>query len=74
MEPKEDHGGWAGIRVPWIDSNNNSERDEGEQAELNLYGEGTLIAYGGNAGRGSDSTTTYGGGRRPVGAGARNWR
>ncbi len=38
-------GGYAGIRVPSID---------GEDATLNLYGSGTLIAYGGNAGNGGD--------------------
>ena len=43
-------GGYAGIHVP-------------EESELNLYGQGTVIAYGGNAGNGTDSSQTYGGGR-----------
>ena len=66
-------GGYAGIHVPWIDSNENNERDEGEQAELNLYGEGTVIAMGGNAGDGVNSSESYGGRWRSAGAGARNW-
>ena len=61
-------GGFAGIRVPWIDSDNDRERDLKEQAELNLYGEGTVIAIGGNAGNGNGSmgvgdSNTGGGGR-----------
>ena len=63
MEQKEDHGGWAGIRVPWVDFNNDGNRNHGEQAELNLYGEGTLVAIGGDAGAGSDGSNIYGGGR-----------
>ena len=66
--PKEVHGGWAGIRVPWIDSNNDGTRDEGEQAELNLYGEGTVVAKGGNAGNGNG---TYGTGDSNTGG--RRW-
>ena len=54
-EQKADHGGYAGVRVPSID---------GEDATLNLYGSGTLIAYGGNAGKGNIPTGVYGGGRR----------
>ena len=69
-EQKEDHGGWAGIRVPWIDTNNDGKRDEGEQAELNLYGDGKVIAIGGNAGSGSDCSVVYAGRRWSVGAGA----
>ena len=62
---KEDHGGYAGIRVPWIDSNDDGEREEGEQAELNLYGEGTVIAIGGDAGEGGGAVSgNTGGGRR----------
>ena len=72
MEQKEDHGGWAGIRVPWTDSNGNNERDEKEQAELNLLGEGTVIAIGGDAGNGVDSSASYGGRWRSDGAGARD--
>ena len=70
MEQKEDHGGFAGIHVPWNDLNNNGTRDAGEQAELNLFGEGTVIAIGGNAGDGVDSSELYGGARRSDGAGA----
>ena len=73
---KEDHGGFAGIHVPWNDLNNNGTREDGEQAELNLFGEGTVIAKGGSAGNGNG---TYGtgdsntGGRwRSDGAGARD--
>ena len=57
-------GGYAGIRVPWIDENENEIRDEGEQAELNLYGEGTVIAIGGDAGNGVNGSTNFGGRRR----------
>ena len=62
-EQKEVHGGWAGIRVP---SNENGK------AELDLYGEGTVIAIGGNAGKGNIPYDVYGGRRRSDGAGARN--
>ena len=72
MEQKEDLGGYAGIHVPWKDENENGMRDEGEQAELNLYGEGTIIAMGGNAGDGVNSSAMYGGRWRADGAGARN--
>ena len=73
MVQKEDHGGYAGIRVPWIDSNGDDKRDIGEQAELNLYGEGTLIAIGGDAGDGGGAVSNNTGGRRRTdGAGARN--
>ena len=68
-------GGYAGIRVPWIDNNNDNVRDEGEQAELNLYGEGTVVAIGGDAGSGAGAQSeNTGGRRRSDGAGARNWR
>ena len=60
MELKEDHGGYAGIHVPWNDLNNNGTRDAGEQAELNLLGEGTVIAIGGDAGDGVNSSEYYG--------------
>lgn len=71
---KEDHGGWAGIRVPWIDSDNDNIRDEKEQAELNLYGEGTVISYGGDAGDGGTAVSgDAGGAGRSDGAGTRNW-
>ena len=57
-------GGWAGIRVP---------KTQAGEAELNLYGKGTLITYGGDAGNGGNGYGhPYGGGRRPDGAGARN--
>lgn len=69
-ERKGDHGGYAGIRVPWVDSNGDNERDDKEQAELNLYGEGTVIAIGGNAGNGVNGSTNFGGRWRTVGAGA----
>ena len=65
-------GGYAGIRVPWKDENENGLRDDGEQATLHLYGEGKVIAIGGNAGNGVDSSDTYGGRWRSDGAGARN--
>ena len=66
-------GGFAGIRVPWIDENSNGLRDNGEQAELNLYGEGTVVALGGDAGNGGGAVTGNTGGRRRTdGAGARN--
>ncbi len=48
-------GGYAGIRVPSID---------GKDAILNLYGSGTLIAYGGDAGDGADGSAVFGGRRR----------
>lgn len=67
---KVDLGGYAGIRVPWIDSDNDGVRDEGEQAELNLSGEGTIVAIGGNAGNGNG---TYGTGDSNTGGGGR-WR
>lgn len=35
-----------------------------KNSTLNLYGTGTLIAYGGNAGKGTDSAVIYGGRRR----------
>ncbi len=61
----EVHGGYAGIRVPWIDKNEDGERNEGEQAELNLYGKGTLVAFGGDAGDGGSAISgNAGGGRR----------
>ena len=56
-----DHGGFAGIRVP--------KNNEGE-GELDLYGEGTVIAIGGNAGNGNIPTGVYGGRWRTAGAGA----
>ena len=65
QELKEVHGGWAGIRVPWVDSNENNVRDDGEQAELNLYGDGIVVAYGGDAGEGGTAVSgDAGGGRR----------
>ena len=48
-------GGYAGIHVP-------------EGATLNLHGIGTVVAYGGNAGNGVDSSDVYGGG-----GGGRSW-
>ena len=81
MVLKVDHGGFAGIRVPWKDFNNNEVRDEKEQAELNLYGEGVLIAIGGNAGIGGGalSDNAGGAGRRSelehgIGGNRRQWR
>ena len=69
---KENQGGYAGIRVPWIDSDGDNERDDGEQAELNLYGDGTLVSYGGDAGDGNsylgDTTASKGGS-----GGGRSW-
>ena len=71
-------GGYAGIRVPWIDFNNNGERDKGEQAEFDIYGEGKLVAYGGDAadgagtisgsvgGAGGRTEREHGIGRKPV--------
>lgn len=51
-------GGYAGIHVP-------------DGATLNLYGDGTLIAYGGDAGDGGGAVSgNTGGGRRTDGAGA----
>ncbi len=64
MELKEDHGGWAGIRVPWIDKNSDGERQAEEQAELNLYGEGTVVAIGGDAGDGGGAVSGNTGGGR----------
>ena len=60
-EQKEDHGGWAGIRVP---------SNEKGKAELDLFGEGMVIAIGGNAGKGNIPTGVYGGRWRTGGAGA----
>ena len=64
LEQKEGLGGYAGIHVPWIDENGNNNRDEGEYAILNLYGDGTLIAYGGNAGDGGGAVSGNTGGGR----------
>lgn len=49
-------GGYAGIHLP-------------ENATLNLYGNGKLITYGGNAGNGGGSTN----GNRGGGGGRRRW-
>ena len=51
-------GAYAGIRVPWTDSNNNNTRDNGESGTLNLSGKGTLKAYGGDASVGETQTTS----------------
>jgi hypothetical protein len=51
------YGGYAGIHVP-------------EGATLNLYGEGTVIATGGNASAGKDSISGDYGGSGGGGAGA----
>ncbi len=60
-----DHGGFAGVHVPWVDYNENEYRDNEEQAEFNLYGDGTLIAIGGDAGDGGGAVSgNTGGGRR----------
>ena len=48
-------GGYAGIRVP---------KTQAGEAILNVYGEGTLIAIGGDAGDGGISTGVMGGGGR----------
>ncbi len=45
-------GGYAGIHVPWKDTNGNGLRDDGEFATLRLKGYGTVIGIGGNAGNG----------------------
>ena len=59
------HGGYAGIHVPWIDSNENNIREPEEYATLNLYGDGTLISFGGDAGNGGGAVSgNTGGGRR----------
>ena len=66
-------GAYAGIRVPWVDENNDDKRDEGEYAVLNLYGSGIIYAYGGDAGDGGDggyNNLDWGGAGRTVGAGA----
>ncbi|MBR2290463.1 MAG: hypothetical protein IJ867_07825 [Clostridia bacterium] len=61
-------GGFAGIHIPWYDSETtgiSGERDDGEYAVLNLYGKGKLVAYGGNAGKGGGAVSgNTGGGRR----------
>ena len=64
LEQKEDLGGYAGIHVPWIDENGDNNRDEGEYAILNLYGDGTLIAFGGDAGDGGGAVSGNTGGGR----------
>ncbi len=48
-------GGYAGVHVP---------KTEKGVATFNIYGDGTLIAYGGKAGNGTNSSSSYGGGRR----------
>ena len=53
-------GGYAGIRVP-------------EGATLNIYGSGTLIAVGGNAGNGGGAVTANTGGGRWRWSWCRNW-
>ena len=66
-------GAYAGIRVPWIDKDGDDIRDEDEYAVLNLYGEGVLYAYGGDAGDGGDggwNNLDWGGAGRTGGAGA----
>lgn len=64
LEQKEGLGGYAGIHVPWVDKDKDDERDEGEYASLNLYGDGTLIAYGGDAGDGGGAVSGNTGGGR----------
>lgn len=60
--------------MPWNDENENGEREEGEYAVFNVYGDGTLIAIGGDAGDGGGAVTDNTGGRwRSDGAGARDW-
>lgn len=66
----EVHGGYAGIRVPWIDENDNDTREPEEYATLNLYGKGTVIAIGGDAGDGGGAKTGNTGGGGGGGAGA----
>ena len=66
-------GAYAGIRVPWVDKNNDNKRDEGEYAILNLYGAGSVYSYGGDAGDGGDggyNNLDWGGAGRSDGAGA----
>lgn len=63
MEQKEDYGGYAGIHVPWEDANNDNEINEGDNyATLNLFGDGTICAFGGNAGDGGSATSGNSGG------------
>ena len=71
-------GGFAGIHVTWTDSNNNNILDLKENTEdydsysvLNIYGNGKIIAIGGNAGDGAGaySGDTGGGGGGGAGAG-----
>lgn len=66
-------GGYAGIHVPWIDTDNDNIRDEGEYATLNLYGEGTVKAIAGDAGSGANAygsgSVTAGGGGAGAGIG-----
>ncbi|MBO5397841.1 MAG: hypothetical protein J6A36_02775, partial [Clostridia bacterium] len=66
-------GGYAGIHVPWKDTNNDNTRDDGEYAILNLYGYGTVKAIGGNAGSGGtpkgNGQSTSGGGGAGAGIG-----
>ncbi|MBO5397920.1 MAG: hypothetical protein J6A36_03205 [Clostridia bacterium] len=66
-------GGYAGIHVPWNDSNNDNTRDEGEYATLNVYGNGVVKSIGGNAGNGAEAygsgSVTAGGGGAGAGIG-----
>jgi hypothetical protein len=67
-------GGYAGIHVPWVDSNNNGLRDTGEYAILNLLGTGTVYAYGGDAGDGEGAVSANTGGGRRRWCRCWNWR
>lgn len=73
-------GGYAGIRVPMEDTNNNGVFDTKENpaadgtyddyAILNIKGKGKLVAYGGKAGNGGGSLSGNKGGGGGGGAGA----
>ena len=63
------HYAYAGIRLPWKDSNFNDLYDDGEYGTLHVYGDGTLIAYGGNASDGGTAEGVNTGGA----GGGRSW-
>ena len=63
-------GGYAGIHVSWKDTNENGNKDEGEYGTLNLKGNGTIKAIGGDAGSGTLNYGNYGQTAGGGGAGA----
>ncbi len=68
------NGGYAGIHVPWNDVNDDGVLDAGDEyAVLNLFGQGIVKAYGGDASAGKDSSGGDKGGSGGGRCWCRNW-